>query len=130
MKLNNWYGRILLVYVAIAVAFIVELLLNQRGYQDSWILQDIFVPTILYILTFSVIAVLLNNNKLIALVCASFIILLNAIPNLKYDLFYGTFDSVAHYGYVRNLVSMLLPIKIFPACIYSSAHFRSSLVFP
>ena len=106
MKLNNWYGRILLVYAAIAVAFIVEVLLNQRGYQDSWILQDIFVPTILYVLTFSVIAVLLDNNKLIALVCASFVILLNAIPNLKYELFYGAFDSVVHYGYIRNLVSL------------------------
>jgi hypothetical protein len=106
MKLQNWYGRILVVYAAIAVAFIVEVLLNQRDYQDSWILQDIFVPTILYILTFSVIAVLLDNNKLIALVCASFAIVLNAIPNLKYGLFYGTFDSVAHYGYIRDLVSL------------------------
>ena len=106
MKLNNWHGRILLVYAAIAVAFIVEVLLNQRGYQDSWILQDIFFPTILYVLAFSVIAVLLDNNKLIALVCASFVIVLNAIPNLKYELFYGTFDSVAHYGYINNLVSL------------------------
>jgi hypothetical protein len=106
MELNNWYGRIVLLYVAIAVAFIVEILLNQRGYQDSWILQDIFVPTILYVLTFSVVVVLLDNNKLIALVCASFVILLMAIPNLKYELFTGTFDSVAHYGYIRNLVSL------------------------
>jgi hypothetical protein len=106
MELSNWYGRILVLYVAIAVAFIVEILLNQRGYQDSWILQDIFVPTILYVLTFSVVAVLLDNNKLIALVCASFVILLMAVPNLKYDLFPGTFDSVAHYGYIKNLVSL------------------------
>ena len=106
MKLDNWYGRILLVYAAIAAAFIVEDLLNQRGYQDSWILQDIFVPTILYILTFSVTVVLLDNNKLVALVCASFVIVLNAIPNLKYEFFYGTFDSVAHYGYIGNLVSL------------------------
>jgi hypothetical protein len=88
------------------VAFIVEVLLNQRGYQDSWILQDIFVPTILYILTFSVVVVLVDNNKLIALVCASFLIVLNAIPNLKYQLFYGTFDSAAHYGYITSLISL------------------------
>jgi hypothetical protein len=106
MKLGNWYGRILLIYAIIAVAFVVEVLLNQRGYQDSWILQDIFVPTILYVLTFSVVAVLLDNNKLIALICASFLVVLNAIPNLKYDFFYGTFDSVGHYGYIRDLVSL------------------------
>jgi hypothetical protein len=106
MKLNNWYQRILLVYAAVASALVVEVLLNQRGYQDSWILQDIFVPTILYILTFSVIVVLVDNNKAIALVCASFLVVLNAIPNLKYKFFYGTFDSVAHYGYVNNLVSL------------------------
>lgn len=106
MELNNWHGRILLLYGAVAVAFIVDILLNQRGYQDSWILQDVFVPTILYVLTFSVVIVLLDNNKLIALVCASFVILLMAIPNLKYELFSGTFDSAAHYGYIRDLVSL------------------------
>lgn len=106
MELNNWNRSILLLYVTIAVAFIVEIFLNQRGHQDSWILQDIFVPTILYVLTFSVVVVMLDNNKLIALVCASFVILLMAIPNLKYDLFTGTFDSVSHYGYIRGLVSL------------------------
>jgi hypothetical protein len=104
MKIDKVYG--LLVYAAIAVAFVVEVLLNQRGYQDSWILQDIFLPTILYVLTFSVIAVLVDNNKLVALVCASFLIVLNAIPNLKYELFSGTFDSVAHYGYINSLLSI------------------------
>jgi hypothetical protein len=106
MKLNNWHGLILLVYATITMTFLIEVLLNQRGYQDSWILQDIFVPTMLYVLTFSVIAVLVDNNKLIALVCASFVIVLNAIPNLKYELFQGTFDSAAHYGYISNLVSL------------------------
>jgi hypothetical protein len=105
MKLNNWHGRILLVYAAIAITFIVQILLNQRDYQDSWILQDIFVSTILYVLAFSVIAVLLDDNKLIALVCASFVIVLNAIPNLKYELLSGTFDSIAHCGHISNLVS-------------------------
>jgi hypothetical protein len=106
MELNKWDGRIVLLYAAISVAFAVDIFLNQRNYQDSWILQDIFVPTILYVLTFSVVIVLLGNNKLIALVCTSFVILMTAIPNLKYGLFTNPFDSMAHYGYVRNLVSL------------------------
>jgi len=40
----------------------------------------------------------------LAIGCASFLIFLNAIPNVKYAFFQGTFDSAAHYGYVRDLV--------------------------
>lgn len=106
MKLNSWHERIVIVYAAIAVAFVVYVFLNQRGYQDSWILQDVFVQTILYVLTFSVIVVLIDNNKLIAIISASFLVVLNAIPNLKYELFYSTYDAAGHYGYISNLVSL------------------------
>ena len=102
---------------------------NQRGYADSWILQDIFIPTILFVLTFSIVVVALDDNKVASLVSASFIVILNAIPNLKYQLFYGVFDAAAHYGTARNLLALgFVPTTGFYAPPYSD--FPGIHIFP
>lgn len=112
--------HLLLIYSTITVAFVSVVFLKQRGYQDTWILQDVFVPTMVYILTSLAVAVLANDNRVVVLVCASFLVVLNAIPNLKYQLFYGTFDSVGHYGYVKGLLSLgFVPQTGFYASTYS-----------
>ena len=112
--------HLLLIYSTITIVFVSVVFLKQRGYQDTWILQDVFVPTMIYIFTSLAVAVLANDNRVVALVCASFLVVLNAIPNLKYQLFYGTFDSVGHYGYVKDLLSLgFVPQTGFYASSYS-----------
>lgn len=96
----------LLIFIAATVALVTVALFNRRDYQDTWILQDIVSVTAVYVLVFSFFAVACVDNRLLALGCASFIIVLNAIPNLKYDMLNGTFDSITHYGYAQNLVSL------------------------
>jgi len=97
---------LVLFYSTITLAFVVIIALSQRSYQDAWILEDIFIPTVLYALVFASVVVIMDDNRVVALICASFIIILNAIPNLKYQLFYGTYDSVGHFGFIKNLLSL------------------------
>jgi hypothetical protein len=96
---------LLLIFGVINIVFVFDVLLNRRGYQDTWILQDIFLPTIIYILAFVFVAVKIDDNRILVFVCAAFLMTLNAIPNLKYDLFQGTFDAAAHYGFANQILS-------------------------
>lgn len=93
--------------------------LNSRGYQDLWILQDIWIPTIAYIATFVIIALKINDNKALVFLCAAFLVTLNAIPNLKYQFFVGTFDSAAHYGFANQI---LLTGHVSTTAFYSSQY--------
>lgn len=104
--MSNKTRRLILIYSVVTMIFLSILLLNQRSYQDSWILQDVFTPTVVYVLAFSMVAAMVDDVRVMALVCASFTVILNAIPNLKYNLFYGTYDSVVHYGFVEDLLSL------------------------
>lgn len=96
---------ILLFYCVASLVFLLIVYLNARSYQDLWILKDIFVPTLIFVLIFCSAVILINDNRLLAVLSSSFFIILNIIPNLKYSLFYGTFDSVIHYGTVNSLLS-------------------------
>jgi hypothetical protein len=97
---------LLLIYIISIIILIFAILSNQRSYQDAWILQDIFIPAMIYILTFSVVAAMIDDVRILVIICASFLIILNTIPNLKYQLFYGTYDSAGHYGFAKNLLSL------------------------
>lgn len=118
--MNTKTRHLLLIYIAITTVFVSFVLLNLRNHQDSWILEDVFIATMIYILTFSIIVTTVDDNRIVALVCAIFVIVLNAIPNLKYQLFYGTYDSVAHYGFINDLLSLgFVPTTGFYAPVYS-----------
>jgi len=111
---------IIIIYCIITSIFISMISLD-RSYQDLWILQDVFIPTLLYIIVFSVVAVLITDNRALSLVCSLFVIVLNAIPNLKYALFYGTYDAAAHYGTINALLSSgFIPQTGFYASEYSN----------
>lgn len=127
--MNTRTRCLLTIYVLVAAVFIYVVLQNQTGYADSWILQDIFIPTILFVLTFSIVVVTVDDNRVAALVSASFILILNAIPNLKYELFYGVFDAEAHYGTARNLLALgFVPTTGYYAPTYSD--FPGIHIFP
>ncbi|MEM2111226.1 MAG: hypothetical protein QXX08_05035 [Candidatus Bathyarchaeia archaeon] len=102
--MNPRIKYLLLIYVSTVAFLLFFVSINQRNYQDSWILEDIFIPTIIYVIIFTLVVVEVNDNKIVATLCASFTVILNAIPNLKYQMFYGTADSMAHFGFVKSLL--------------------------
>lgn len=93
---------------------------NQRDYQDAWILEDISVPAFLYILTFVLVSTMITDNKIVVLICVSFIVTMNAVPNLKYLYFYGTYDSVGHFGFIKRMLTLgQVPETGFYSAFYS-----------
>jgi len=100
----NRDANLSLIYIASVAALLFMVALARTGHQDAWVLQDILVPTVAYILVFAIIVVRVDSNRNIAALSASFLLVLCTIPNLKYDLFSGNFDSVGHYGFVSRLL--------------------------
>ena len=129
LDMNTNTKCLLLIYIAITTVFVFFVSLNLRSYQDSWILEDVFIATIVYILTFSIVVVTIDDNRIVALVCVIFMVVLNAIPSLKYQFFYGCYDSVAHYGFVKDLLSLgFVPETGFYAPVYSDFPGRHILI--
>jgi len=95
----------LMIYTVVLLAFISIVLFNRRSYQDSWILCDIFIPTLIFIFTFIIIVILTDNNKIVALICSSFIIVLTLVPAIKYELFYGIADVTYHYKLICEIMN-------------------------
>lgn len=91
-------------YVFAAFCLLLLAFVNQRNYQDAWILDGVLLPTLSFVLIFSIVASKLNDNRILALICASFLSILSSIPQLKYQFIYGVFDSIAHYGFINRLL--------------------------
>lgn len=96
---------LLALYVLSAFILVISAVISRREYQDSWILEDLFIQTLLLSFTFLIVAVSVRNNTKLVLLIASFLPLLNGIPSMKYVQIHGVYDSIAHYGYVNRLVS-------------------------
>jgi len=97
---------LLVLYFVVAVSFLFIVMPHQRGYQDAWILDGILVPTMIFIFLSLIAETLAIDNRLTAILAASFSAVLNLIPGLKYQLFYGVYDAVVHYGHVERLISL------------------------
>jgi hypothetical protein len=97
---------LVLIFGAATIVLLFTLSLNAIGYQDAWILQSVLVPTLVYVIVFACLIAHISDMQLIAVLSSSFLIILNAIPNLKYELFYGTYDSAEHYGFIAGLLSL------------------------
>jgi len=94
------------IYVFIALIFLIIVNSQKIGHQDSWILSNIWAPTLIF-MGISIATLLINKDNVItASIGAIFSTSLYLIPNLKYALFYGCFDSIGHYGFVQSLISV------------------------
>ncbi len=111
---------LLLLYVLAAIALAFSAASSQIDYQDQWILEGVTIPVIAYVLVFSLLVVKIKDNRLVSVISSSFLVMLNAIPNLKYQLFTGTFDSAAHYGFINRLLNTgHVPTTGFYSDVYS-----------
>lgn len=78
---------------------------SNRAYQDSWILEGLFVPLLLTVVCF--IGVVLTSSSIQAVTVATMTLtfLFFALPSLKYVTPYGSaIDVSAHMSLVRHIV--------------------------
>jgi len=71
-------------YLLFASVLVLSAAFSQRDYQDSWVLEGLFIQTLLLCLTFLIVVVNVRSSTKLVLLVASFLMLLSAVPNLKY----------------------------------------------
>jgi len=98
------YGYFLVLSI-IAIGFFSAVFLNQRNYQDVWILQGIVVPTAIFIFFFLVAETFIQENKTLVILAASLLAAMNLVPGLKYQLFSGVFDAPSHFRFTDQIAS-------------------------
>ena len=96
---------LLLLHAVVATIFFYVISLNQRNYQDVWILDGIAFPTALFICFSLVVVTLLHENRKVVIFAAFFLFSMNIIPGLKYQLFSGCFDTPGHFKFANAIVS-------------------------
>lgn len=93
-----------LTFYLILIAFFLSIVVvSQRNYNDVWILDGIFIPTLMFVFIFSIVETFVRSNQKTAILVASFLVVLNLIPGLKYQLFYNTYDTTFHFGFTNEL---------------------------
>jgi uncharacterized membrane protein len=96
---------LLVLYVAVAIIFFYIVSLNQRNYQDVWILDGIVVPTVVFVSFSLVVETLVQENRKAVIFAAFFLFAMNLIPGIKYQSFYGVFDTPGHFKFTNAIVS-------------------------
>ena len=100
------YGYFLMLYILVTISFFFTVVLNQRNYQDAWILDGIVVPTAIFIFFFLVAETFVQGNKKVVILAAFLLAAVNLIPGLKYQLFSGCFDTPGHFRFTNEIVSL------------------------
>jgi hypothetical protein len=109
----------LILYGAATVWFMAFTLARQRNYQDSWILADIFWPFVACVLLYIWVVAAEPDNRVITVVSAWTVYLVNIIPGLKYTQPYGnSLDGAIHYIVTNSL--MTTGRSIAPDEVYAS----------
>ena len=95
----------LLLFGAATLWFLSTVLSIQCNYQDSWILEGIFWPFVVFVTIFLVIFWMEDDNRIVAILCSMAVVTILLIPSLKYKQLYGqAVDSVAHYQIINSLI--------------------------
>ena len=114
------YGYFLVLCI-VAVSFFSTIVLNQRSYQDTWVLDGIVVPTAIFVFFFIVAETFIQENKKAVVLAAFFLAAINLIPGLKYRTFCGCFDTPAHFRFTNEIVSLgYIPENEYFSEIYGS----------
>ena len=95
--------RALIFYLIVIIVLLSTIMINQRSYNDAWILDGISIPTLMFVFFFLLVETFVKGNEKIAIFTASFLVVLNLIPGFKYQLFYNPYDSVFHFGFTNEL---------------------------
>jgi len=93
---------LLFCFFATTVLLIVRTIENAKG-SDEWILEGLFPYFLLFALSYSVIVILSPSVGFTAIITSLYLMVINLIPNLKYDFIYGTYDPLGHYGFISEI---------------------------
>lgn len=96
---------VILLYAVIAACFLLIVSHNQSGY-NTWILDGILVPTGIFVLFSLSAETFIKDNKKLVIIAAIFVVSMNLIPGLRYQTFYGVFDTPGHYRFVEQISSL------------------------
>jgi hypothetical protein len=77
-----------------------------RSYQDSWLLDGVWLPLILTFFLFIFNIAWYSDLRWVALLTSTMVFLSVAVPSLKYSTLYGsTIDTSVHFSMMRTLAS-------------------------
>ena len=109
------------IYAFTALLLLFSTIYHRTEIQDSWTLAGLLPQTLLFTLAFIVYAVNIKKNSKLVLLISTYVMILSAIPNLKYyEQVSGVFDSIAHMGYAFRLASTgFVPVNGFYSNEYS-----------
>lgn len=100
-------GTRALVFYFTFIAFLISIVMvNQRSHNDTWILGGIFIPTLMFVFIFCVVETFVTSSRKIAILTASFLVVLNLIPGFKYQLFRNPYDSTIHFRFTNEIDSL------------------------
>lgn len=106
MSINkNAYHYFVPVYIIVVVCFSLAVFSVQSRY-EAWILEGILLPTVVFVFLSLLAEIFARNIKELVIVAAFFLVAMNSIPGLRYELFYGCFDTPAHYRFTEQVVSL------------------------
>ena len=93
-------------YLIAAILILSTVMVNQRNHNDAWILDGVFIPTLIFVFVFFVAGTFVKSNRKIAILTSSFLIVINLIPGIKYQLFNNPYDSTFHFSFTNELSSL------------------------
>jgi hypothetical protein len=103
--------------------------INHRSYQDTWVLESIFIFFAVYVLAFLAATVKFVNSSYIALLVASFTIIIRWAIGLKYSWVYGTaIDQIFHPNNVEHIIETGITIPNSPYTDIPGLHAFVSVV--
>ncbi len=96
---------LLTIYISSAILLIYTSISNRIEFQDSWSLAGLELQTLFFTIAFAIYAVYIKNNSKLVVLLSTYVLILSAVPNLKYFQIMGAFDSIAHMGYASKIVT-------------------------
>lgn len=97
-KIDRLYLCSFFVFLSIVISYRID-------YQDSWILNGIFIPIVIYTIIFVYFFQKEKNLNKLVLYSSLYLISLNLVPGLKYNLFYGVAtDHAFHYRFIQDIL--------------------------
>jgi hypothetical protein len=96
----------LLVFAAAVTWLMAVVLMQQRSYQDGWILEGIVAPFAGFLLVAALLIRAEKDDRYAAWLCAVTVALVSLVPSLKYREPYGTtLDAGVHFALVRDIMA-------------------------
>jgi len=98
--------KLYLVYFLVTLIALSYSLTLTEGFQDSWVLESIWLPVIMILLLYLVILIAEDRLENVAVITSVTVFVLYLLPGVKYMYLYGsTVDVAAHSSFTYAISS-------------------------